>query len=522
MEWFTSLGVILLTSIFLIWLWLRNKFNYWEKRGMVTPKYSIPWGSMREVVFQKKAMADVVSEIYRFFKSQNLKDGGIYFMFFPNYVTIDINIVKSVIQTDFQHFVDRGMYYDEKNDPLSAHLFSLAGKKWKLLRNKLSPTFTSGKMKMMFETLVDCTRGLHKVMDKETGTSLDIKDILSRFTTDAIGSCAFGLDCNSLENPKSEFREKGKRIFVRTFWENLKLSLIYSLPELAKRLKLKQIPEDVNDFFMNIVKDTVAYREKNNIHRKDFMHLLIQLKNCGKLVDDEKIVLENITEDENRITLDEIAAQAFIFFEAGFETSSATMAFCLFELAKDKNIQNKVREEIKRVLSKYDNVLTYDAAMEMHYLEQTINETLRKYPPLPNLSRTCTKDYKVPESGFVLEKGCRVLIPVMGIHYDPEFYPDPEKFDPDRFSDENKASRPSVTFLPFGEGPRICIGLRFGMMQTKVGLVALLSNYEFSLNEKTTDPLEFDPQSFMLLAKGGIWLDFKKLSSKTVSLIANK
>ena len=85
-------------------------------------------------------------------------------------------------------------------------------------------------------------------------------------------------------------------------------------------------------------------------------------------------------------------------------------------------------------------------------------ETLRKYPPVALLTRKCNKDYRVPKSDIRLEKGIGVGIPVLALHMDPEYYPNPEKFDPERFSEENKNSRPAFTWLPFGEGPRLCIG----------------------------------------------------------------
>lgn len=98
--------------------------------------------------------------------------------------------------------------------------------------------------------------------------------------------------------------------------------------------------------------------------------------------------------------------------------------------------------------------------MVINYVIKIMNflETFRKYATLPGLSRCCTKDYHVPDSNIILKKGTNIFIPVDGIHYDPEYYPDPEKFDPTRFSEENKNKRHQFTFLPFGEGPRICIG----------------------------------------------------------------
>lgn len=92
-------------------------------------------------------------------------------------------------------------------------MFAIGGAKWKKLRNKISPTFTSGKMKMMFGTLLDVSEHLRRVLHKNIASSsnVDIKELLARFTTDIIGSCVFGLDCNSLENPDAEFRKFGSR-----------------------------------------------------------------------------------------------------------------------------------------------------------------------------------------------------------------------------------------------------------------------------------------------------------------------
>ncbi|KAK9884812.1 hypothetical protein WA026_009039 [Henosepilachna vigintioctopunctata] len=516
MEVFNTFSLLLIAALIFGCLLVKNSLSYWSRRGLDTPPYSLLFGHMKSAFTREIAFIDRMLKFYRYFKSMGLRHGGLYFVWSPVYMPLDLNIIKHITQIDFQHFHSRGLYSNEKNDPLSGNLFTLEGKKWKLLRHKLTPTFSSGKMKMMFPTMVECTKGLHKVIDKELGGPVDIKDILGRFTTDIIGSCAFGLDCNSLENPDSEFRKKGKSILHRKGLENFKQAMFFTLPNITKRFNVFVFPVKVTEFFMKIVKDTVTYREEHNVLRKDFMDLLIQLKNKGKLVDDDKWSSDLINEADNKITMNEIAAQVVVFFFAGFETSATTMSFCLYEVSKNKSIQDRIREEIRRVLQGHDGKLTYEALMEMSYLDQVVNETLRKYPPVPGLPRICNKDYKVPGTDLVLEKGVRVMISVAGIHHDPDYYADPEKFDPDRFSEDNKKNLTPNSFLPFGEGPRYCIGARFGLMQTKVGLVALLLNYELSINKKTQEPLQFDPEFVVASTKGGLWLDFKKISNMSI------
>ncbi len=136
---------------------------------------------------------------------------------------------------------------------------------------------------------------------------------------------------------------------------------------------------------------------------------------------------------------------------------------------------------------------------------------MRKYPPVTNLIRSVTTDYKVPDSKVVFEKGKTVMIPVYALHHDPELYPDPEVYDPDRFTPENEAKRNPFAFLPFGEGPRNCIRLRFGLMQARIGLAVLLSNFRFEIAEPTATPLVLSKNSPVLSPVGGIWLKVEKL-----------
>ncbi|KAJ8929028.1 hypothetical protein NQ314_018339, partial [Rhamnusium bicolor] len=454
-------------------------FTYWKGRGLEGPEPSIPFGNAKDFILGRIPFGHFYRDVYFYLKSKGLKHGGIYFSFRPTYVPVDLTIIKNILQNDFSHFWGHGSYVNEEADPLSANVFNLEGPKWKSIRTKLTPTFTSGKMKMMFQTLVDC-------------------------------SCAFGINCNSMKDPESEFRRYGQKAMEIGLRGILVALLQITMPHwVLDRLKIPLSEADVNDFFFKMVEDTVRYREDNNIVRKDFMHLLIQLKNKKNVNENEKIA-----GDEETLTLNEIAAQSVLFFFAGFETSSTTLHFAAYELTMNPNIQEKLRDEINTVLRKYDNQITYEAMMEMTYLDRVIYETLRKYPPLQVLFRRCNKDYNVPDTNVTIKKGTSVIVPILGIHYDPEYYPNPEKFDPERFTEENKAKRPHFSWLPFGEGPRICIGLRFGMMQTKLGLITLLRNFSITLNKKTKSPLVFSTRGFIISCKGGIWIDLHKIQNK--------
>lgn len=501
---FIALVTIILT---LVYIYLKQKYTYWAKKGVPYIKPQFFYGNGDKLLKSEVSYADQFLDFYKEFKVRGEKHGGVYILFSPVYIPVDPELIRNILQKDFDHFINRGLYVNEEYDPLSGHLFNLEGAKWKNLRAKLTPTFTSGKMKMMFETLKTCSNGLEQLLCdcSKTVEPLDIREIIARFTTDTIGSCAFGIECNSMKNPDAEFRKYGKKIFEVSNSNKMKQILAYFLPtRLVKKLGFSFTDIDVETFFINVVRDTIAYREKNNISRNDFLHLLIQLKNdCG--------ASENVEDSKPQLTFNEIAAQCFVFFAAGFETSSTTTTFALYELSINKEIQEKLREEVLSTLEKHGNEVTYDSIAEMTYLEKVINEVLRKYPPLAVLHRVNNDTYKVPGTSVVIYKKMSIQIPVIGLHYDPDYYPNPERFDPERFTEENKAKRPPFTYLPFGDGPRICIGLRFGKLQTKLALITILRHYNVTLNEKTETPIQLDKKTFILSVEGGVWLNLSKL-----------
>ncbi|KAK4881330.1 hypothetical protein RN001_004649 [Aquatica leii] len=484
--------------------------NYWKRRGIPQIPVTYPFGNITKVFLRQQMLGDRIKEIYNLMKGHECV--GIYFVNQPVLIPLSPNLIKNILTKDFQYFHDRGIYYDEENDPLSAHLFSLSGIKWRNLRNKFSPAFTSGKLKFMLETIVACGVQMKDVLEDMANASkeVEMKDIMARFTTDVIGSCAFGLECNTMKNPETEFRQMGRRAFTQTIPDMLRVISIYLIPRLVKPLGFGVFSRKVTNFFKQVVKDTMDYRENNNVSRKDFLQLLIQLKQKGYLDHDENINIETVP-DGTVLTFEEAAAQAFIFFLAGFETTSATMSFAMFEMCVNSEIQNRAREEVINVMKKYNDQLTYESLTEMQYLDTVISETLRKYPPAPVYARKSTENYPIPFTNMVIEKDSHLLLPIWGLHRDPEFWPNPDKFDPERFNDENKCKIADYTYLPFGEGPRICIGQRFALIQIKVGLALILKNFLFCLNSKTPLPLKLEPKGIVITPVSGIWLDLKKI-----------
>jgi len=512
-----SCASVLISAVFVflgaLYIYFKHKFNYWEKKGVLFLKPSFPTGNCRDFVLLRKSFGETYTELYNTLAGN--KFGGVYLLHRPQLIIREPDLIKAVLVKDFDHFHDRGFTFDEKIDPLSGNLFLLNGSKWRELRTKLSPTFTSGKMKLMFQTVINCGMEIkeHLKTPADQGEMVEFRDVLAKYSTDIIASCAFGIECNCLKNPDAEFRKWGRRIFETTFDAVVRGMLYFLVPSVPISLGISGTPNDITTFFRTLVHETVKFREKHSINRNDFLQLLIRLKNQESLEPDTST--EEFDGKSAGMTMDELAAQVFIFFIAGFETSSTTMSFCLYELALNPDIQRRVQDEIDSVLQKHDGNITHEAILQMEYLDKTVAETLRKYPPVTVLNRECTKDYPIPGTNVIIEKGTPVIIPVEAIHHDPQYFPEPDRFDPERFSEEAKSGRHRFVYLPFGEGPRICIGMRFGLMQTKVGLISVLSNYEVSVCEKTSIPLKKDPKQFINIPAAGIWLQIRNRVTRT-------
>lgn len=183
---------------------------------------------------------------------------------------------------------------------------------------------------------------------------------------------------------------------------------------------------------------------------------------------------------------------------AGFETTSSTMSFCLFELARNRTVLRKVQSEIDEAFKKCgSDEATYEMLDSMAYLDCVLNETLRMYPIGPALLRKCLKDYKVPDSDIVVPKGTSVFIPVLGFHRDPDVYENPLEFRPERFLHSPNGNGMSLGsfYLPFGDGPRICIGMRLAKLSAKIGLASMLRRFNFNLIDESMmhSEIKFNP-----------------------------
>lgn len=484
---------VILSLATAVFCFLKWKYSLWTRRGVPHEKPNLLWGNLKGIrkVF---SLCDLVQRIYTS-NGGTFAISGLYFFFKPVTIICDLDLIKQVLIKDFPQFSDRGTAFNEKHDPLSANLFNLRVDRWKFLRSKLTPTFSSGKLRMMTPIVAQLGDKLLSKLEESHGESVNTGNIFARYTTDVIGNCAFGLDCNSLDDPGSEFLKMGNMVFHPRQTNAFKRFLLLFFGSLVAKFGLITTQSEVHSFFYDLARQCIEYREKEQVKREDFLSSLLQMK------------------AKSELTFDEVAAQMFLFQMAGYETSSLTLTYAGYELTHNPEVQEKAREEVEQVIKKYNNELSFEAIFEMNYLDCVVNEALRKYPPAhTNFRRVTVDQYKIPGTEIYLKKDELVAVPIMAIHRNPEIFKDPELFDPNRFLPEQVQQRHAMAFIPWGDGPRICIGMRFAVMEIKMALAKILLNYRMEKGESFPAKLEFKKSGITLTPSMDINVKFIKLS----------
>lgn len=297
----------LLAAIISAYYWSISTFKFWDNRGVIGPKPKALVGNIGDVIKGKISIGDYLKKQYEIYN--DVPFIGLYFRREPVLIVKDLNLVKDILISDFSKFHDRPFKIFEKADPLSQNLLSLEYKRWRPLRHKLSPVFTSGKLKEMFYLLLQCGDVLQICMDNiiKKNNIIEVRDLTARFTTDVIGVCAFGLNMNSMDSEEdSEFRKMGKEVFKFTWKKTFLLQIREIMPLLFEFLAPVVRDNMIIDFFVKTMNDTMSYRRKNNVVRNDFLDYLMEIKDHP-----EKL-------PEIQLTDELLASQLFIFFAAGF------------------------------------------------------------------------------------------------------------------------------------------------------------------------------------------------------------
>lgn len=407
----------------------------------------------------------------------------------PMIGVMDTSMIKAILVKEcysvFTNRRDLGL-----NGPMADAVSVVEDEAWKRIRSVLSPSFTSGRLKEMYKIMMDHSNNMIQDLHKraETGDAIEIKDVFGPYSMDVVTSTAFSVDIDSINNPADPFVDNIKKMVKFNFLNPL-LVLVVLFPFLGKildKFEVSFFPGDVVQFFYNFLARIKSERSVNNHkNRVDFMQLMVDSQTSENIKDDK--------ETYKGLTDHEILSQAMIFIFAGYETTSSTLSFLAYNLAINPDIQKILQEEVDEAFPDKAKP-TYEGLAQMEYLDMVLNESQRLYPIANRVERIAKSSVEI--NGVTIPKGACIAVPVYALHRDPSLWPEPEAFKPERFSKENKDNIDPYAYLPFGAGPRNCIGMRFAMVSMKLAVVELIQNFTIVTCKETMIPMELGIDGF--------------------------
>ena len=364
--------------------------------------------------------------------------------------------------------LDKSNDYDHFHSWLGNGLITSTGKHWKQQRKLLTPAFHFKILENFIKVFENQSKILLDKLEECNQQEVDIFSFIRLLTLDVICEATMKTSVNAQINSSSKYvnsvKEMTRIIFARAI-SSFKYSnfLFQFTSDYQKEKNALKVLHSFSDTVIKTRRAELTEQNLSMIIEKDtkkmsFLDILLQ-----SLVDGEPL--------SDRSIRDEV--DTFMF--AGQDTVSSALSFTLYSLAKYQDIQDKVMQELLSI-DIGNKQLTYNDLQEMRYLEQVIKETLRLYPPAPYFGRTLSED--VNFDGHVLPKNLSIVLFNYALHRQESLFPDPEKFDPDRFSVENCRVRSIYSYVPFSAGPRNCIGQKFAMLEIKHVVSTILKHYK--------------------------------------------
>ncbi|KAG9472252.1 thromboxane-A synthase [Eleutherodactylus coqui] len=475
-----------------------SAFSQLQKMGIRHPK---PAPFIGNVLCFQKGFSEGANEILKMYGPIT----GYYMGRRPMVLLSDPEAVKQVLQKDFFNFTNR-MKLDLATQPMSDTLLCLRDEQWKHVRSVLTLSFTVARMQEMCPLINQgCDILLSNLqLFADSGEACNIQRCYACYTMDIVTSLAFGTKVDSQSDPDHPLVQNSKK-FLELFTPFKPLVLLtMAFPSIMIPI-IRRLPNknrsQINSFFHQFIKEMISLRDQQpaNERRRDFLQLMLDARTSAANVSVEHFDIVNqadvaahVREEPSKKTTktlneEEILGQTLIFLIAGYENTCSLLSFITYLLATHPQCQEKLLREVDEFAQNHDGA-NYNTVHDLPYMDMVISESLRMYPPAFRFAREAAADCTV--MGCNISAGTVLEIPIICMQNDPQYWEEPETFRPERFTAEEKQKRHPFLYLPFGAGPRSCIGMRLAMLEAKIALYRILQKFCFETCPRTQIPLQ--------------------------------
>uniref|UniRef100_A0A1I8N1M6 Cytochrome P450 n=1 Tax=Musca domestica TaxID=7370 RepID=A0A1I8N1M6_MUSDO len=496
--WLLIILVLLTCTCLIAYLYLTWNFHFWTSRDVPGPIPSILKGSFPRTLNGDCNLVEEMHQIYLQYKDKQ-SYVGVFSARSPKLFILDPKLASSILKSKFNSFRDNESSLWTSSEVEKLRLcspFVSVGNVWKERRTELGQLVSTKTVQSHIDIIKDCAGKMTEYINsQDPNTVWDIKDIANRFTCGVMTKYIWGMDENTFQHEGNY--SPTHRMATNMLNQAMRCVKYYGrtacFPFLRKVCPVRFFPAPTEEYFIGLAREAL----QDNELKSSVLSRLIQLN------------------AKNDLTYIQMAGHTTTVLIDGFETVAIVIAHCLLMLAENQRVQNKLRTYL---IECEEPETCYDITTNT-YLNQCIQETLRLFPPLATLFKICTEPITIENhmngSKVELKPGVVIYISSYSFHHDPEFYDEPEKYWPERFDEDLggvQRYRDMGVFLPFGEGPRMCPGMKLALMEIKIAIMELIRNFELVPSYNTRYDKKIDSDSFLLRVHGDIHLHIKPVA----------
>jgi len=515
-SFLVAIVVVLVTFLILRRIW---DFRFFKRCNIIGPDPNFFLGNLKDIDNGDGTKAGFLA-----LEAKYGKTFGIFFGSMPHIVTSDPEVLKQVFVKEFHHFANRQLGIIPPDPPADRILIAVHYERWKPIRSIMTPFFSGAKIRkmcpMLSKTVLAFVDIVNEKLAKSPNLELDLVPLYQRLALDALNLAAFGLNVNS-QRENHYLMDAAVNLVESTNQASFKVFLCLIMQDLVPVIKMM-------DKVFNLTSPSQMVRACRKLLRKRKEELRSSSSSGASSAHEDVIKMmldfevESLNGDNDPtkgMTEDEIAMQVLVLIIGGFETTSRTLSYVSFYLAKYPKIQAQLNDEICRLIPA-NSTPNYDQLVNNELLEMVIHETLRLSPAAPFgvTSRIASRDCTLPNllgEDLLIKKGVQISANMWALHFDPSVWPEPEKFDPYRWTRDAKADRDPIYFIPFGFGQRNCIGKRFALIELKMAVTEIVRHFEILPSPKS--PSTLSPKMMDFGAKNEVRVILRKRPSRVVA-----